>query len=78
MPWMAADRSLPDYMDIRDDRVVFFTSLDNGSKRSFYYSARAVTRGDFVLPHVTAEAMYDPSVRALAGAGRVKVNARGN
>lgn len=69
--WMK-DRSVPDYVDIRDDRIIMFASLQGPQK--FYYTARAVTRGEFVLPHVHAEAMYDPTTQAYAGGGKLKVN----
>lgn len=68
--WMK-DRAVPDYIDIRDDRIILFTSL-SGSQR-YYYTARAVTKGEFVLPHVHAEAMYDPLTHAYAGGGRLTV-----
>jgi len=60
-------------MDIRDDRLILFTSLGKRSARAFYYTARAVTRGSFVLPNVQAEAMYDPTILSLSGAGRLEV-----
>jgi uncharacterized protein YfaS (alpha-2-macroglobulin family) len=72
-PWMR-DRAVPDYMDIRDDRIVLFTS--GSDNIVFYYTARAVSAGDFVLPNVHAEAMYDPSVHAWSGGGKLSVKAR--
>ncbi len=74
LPWMK-DRTQPDYLDIRDDRLIFFASIDAKASATFYYYARAVTSGDFILPHVFAEAMYDPTVNARAGGGRVQVAA---
>lgn len=68
--WMQG-RSVPDYVDIRDDRIIMFASLPGPQK--FYYTARAVTRGEFVLPHVHAEAMYDPATQAYAGGGKLTV-----
>lgn len=73
--WMK-DRSVPEYMDIRDDRLILFSSLTTAEPQSFYYAARAVTEGDFVLPHVHVEAMYDPTVHAFSGGGKLSVRAR--
>jgi uncharacterized protein YfaS (alpha-2-macroglobulin family) len=35
-----------------------------------------VTQGEFVLPHVFAEAMYDPDIAARTGAGKLVVKGR--
>jgi uncharacterized protein YfaS (alpha-2-macroglobulin family) len=75
-PWMKKDRSEAQYMDVRDDRLILFASLNANEKNSFYYAARAVTKGEYVLPHVHAEAMYDPMTVAYNGAGQFKVIAR--
>ncbi len=58
------DRSTPDFMDIRDDRMIFFTDLSSQGS-TFYYVVRAVTPGTFQHAPTLAEAMYDPSVRAV-------------
>jgi len=72
LAWLK-DATPADYADIRDDRIVFYTDLAPGQTRKFFYASRAVTAGKFTLPHVQAEAMYDPAVRALAGGGQVEV-----
>lgn len=74
-PWMK-DRAVADYVDIRDDRIISFLQVDGGRTSRLYYTARAVTVGDFVLPHVHAEAMYDPATQAYAGGGRATVKPR--
>lgn len=56
----------------REDRGIFFTNL-SGGKRTFTYRVRAATRGRFVLPAATAEAMYDPAVNARTGGGHVSI-----
>jgi uncharacterized protein YfaS (alpha-2-macroglobulin family) len=48
----------PDYIDIREDRVVFFGSVAP-KLATFTYHARAVNSGTFVVPPLFAEAMYD-------------------
>ena len=71
--WVRSKRSLPvDYLDIRDDRLLLFTEATS-EEREFFYGLRAVTAGDFVLPPVKAEAMYDPAVRSIRGEGRIRV-----
>ena len=61
-----------EYLDIRDDRLLLFTTA-NTNERDFYYTLRAVTRGRFTLPPIKAEAMYDPAVTAIRGAGEIRV-----
>lgn len=72
LDWLKEQREA-DFTDVRDDRIMFFTDLAAGEERTFYYASRAVTEGRFVLPHVEAEAIYDPSVSARAGGGRFEV-----
>ena len=60
-------------MDIRDDRMLLFVNLPRQQQRKFYYALRAVTVGDFILPPIAAEAMYDPAKSSVANSGRVKV-----
>ena len=60
-----------EHMDIRDDRLVFFTNV-NGITH-YKYVVRAVTRGDFILPAVRAELMYSPNIYSINGQGRVKI-----
>ena len=65
------------HMDIRDDRVIFYIpSLDPGSG-VYRYAARAVTRGDFKVPVIAAESMYDEGVFSRNGAGRLIVGGAG-
>lgn len=63
----------PDYMDIRDDRMLLFTNLPLQKERKFHYALRAVTVGEFILPPITAEAMYDPAKTSVANSGNVKI-----
>ena len=39
------------------------------------FVARAVTRGEFKLPPIHAECMYDPAIWSTRGAGVVRVKA---
>ncbi len=52
-----------DYKDIREDRALFFTTLDT-EKSDFIYQVRAVNKGIFVLPAVYASSMYDNKLQA--------------
>ena len=67
------DGARPNYMDIRDDRMLLFTNLSRQQQRKFHYALRAVTMGEFVLPPVSAEAMYDPAKSSVANSGNVRI-----
>ena len=73
IPWLKTEDFKPDYVDIRDDRLIFFGAFQRQRERKFHYALRAVTRGEFTLPPVTAEAMYDPANSSVAGSGKIKV-----
>lgn len=67
------DASKPDYFDVRDDRINFFTDLDGENEKVFYYMVRAVTKGSFKLGPVSADAMYVPEFRSSNGTGVISV-----
>ena len=48
--------------DVRDDRLVLFIDRLSG-ERSYGFKMRAVTRGKFRMPQVSAYGMYDAGVR---------------
>ncbi|MBR1604258.1 MAG: hypothetical protein IJ667_12590, partial [Synergistaceae bacterium] len=48
--------------DIRDDRIVLFFDRLSGEK-SYGFKVRAVSKGSFAVPVISAAAMYDPDVR---------------
>jgi hypothetical protein len=66
------DNHEPDYLDIRDDRINFFTKAD-GAVRHYYYLARAVSKGTFRLGPVSADAMYNGEYHSYNGAGTVRI-----
>lgn len=74
--WILDKTEEPQYMDIRDDRLLTFQSLRAGDPFVLYYTTRAVTAGTFILPPVKAEAMYDPSYRAISEMGTIKIKER--
>jgi uncharacterized protein YfaS (alpha-2-macroglobulin family) len=71
--WIGNKSVVPDYMDIRDDRLNIYLNLPKGKTVDFYYMLRAVTAGSFVLPPVKGEAMYDPFKESVANSGRIRV-----
>jgi uncharacterized protein YfaS (alpha-2-macroglobulin family) len=52
-----------DYADIREDRVLFFTSLDTSAKE-IVYRIKAINTGKYTVPPIQAESMYNPKVHA--------------
>jgi uncharacterized protein YfaS (alpha-2-macroglobulin family) len=61
-----------DYMDVRDDRITFFTTA-TGTVKNFYYLTRAVSKGSFQMGPVSADAMYNAEYHSYWGAGTVVV-----
>ena len=68
-----ASNFTPAYQDFRDDRVLMFSDAAF-SEMSFSYSVRAVTPGDYMVPALLVEAMYDPDIYGRYNPGtRLKV-----
>ncbi|MEA2695212.1 MAG: alpha-2-macroglobulin, partial [Acidobacteriota bacterium] len=76
LPWVTDANNTIDYLDLRDDRILVFTSLPSNSWVSFYTLARAVAPGKFRLPPIHAEAMYNPAFQATGERGRIEVKVR--
>jgi uncharacterized protein YfaS (alpha-2-macroglobulin family) len=76
LAWITDSNLRPSYMDLRDDRILVFTNLPPNSWQTYYSVVRAVTPGEFRLPPVQAEAMYDPALRATGERGTVEVGLR--
>jgi len=57
-----------DYVDIREDRVVYYGDFD-ASIRELTYKVKLTAAGTFVIPPSYAESMYDRSIRAISKAG---------
>jgi len=53
----------PDFVDIREDRVVLFGSVVD-SAQEFVYRIKATNKGKYVIPPAFAESMYNRAVRA--------------
>ncbi|WP_167590563.1 alpha-2-macroglobulin family protein [Oceanidesulfovibrio indonesiensis] len=73
LPWLDEKSDDTDYVDLRDDRVIFFLDLSERESQTVYVLLRAVTAGDFMLPPVLAEAMYDPQIAASTELGTMSV-----
>ena len=75
-PWVPEEDG-PDWVmrsDARDDRMLVFSKkfrLESGGKATFRYPVRVVSSGDFILPGVAVEAMYQPSIRARTVPARI-------
>ncbi len=54
---------LLDSKNMREDRALFFTSLDT-TDNVYSYRVRAINKGTFVLPAVYASSMYDTKLQA--------------
>lgn len=74
-PWMRKWKlNRENYLDIRDDRVMWFFDLSGGnSQLDFVVKLTAVTAGQFILPPSLFEAMYDNRYQAVKKGMPVKV-----
>lgn len=62
------------YQDIRDDRVLTYFDLRRGESKRFTVRLQATYVGNFILPAIQCEAMYDPTAQARSQAGRTIVS----
>jgi len=69
--WIA-DAGTPDHMDLRDDRIHFFTTA-SGTPTYFYYMVRAVSPGRFKVGLLSADAMYNGNYHSYYGSGSIQV-----
>lgn len=68
----------PTYQDIRDDRVYSYFDLGAGAIKTFKVLLNASYIGQYYLPGVNCEAMYDNSITAHISGKWVKVNRQGD
>ena len=59
--------------EMRDDRLLIFADYFPSRPSVFVYTLRAVSKGEFVLPPLAVEDMYDSSIRALTHTTSVTV-----
>jgi uncharacterized protein YfaS (alpha-2-macroglobulin family) len=63
----------PDYVDVREDRVVFYGTIDTSAQK-FVYRLKPTNRGKFAVPPLYAEGMYDRAVQARSLGGQFVVD----
>lgn len=63
-----------DYLDIREDRLVWYGSFAP-QMTELSYQVRVSAAGEFTVPVAAAEAMYDSRIRAQTAAGKLSVGA---
>lgn len=68
----SVNNDLMNYIDVREDRVNFFGSI-NSSVTELVYKIKAVTPGNYMVPPIYAEAMYNPSIQGHGISSRISV-----
>ena len=68
----AASTWKPDFVDVREDRVVFYGTVTTDAQ-TFSYRLKPTNRGTFRVPPLYAEGMYDRSVQARSLGGRFQI-----
>ncbi len=66
-------RFTPNFMEIRNDRVLAFRNRAWNGIYEYSYYARAVCEGEFVMPSTKIQLMYDPEVVAYTPMGKVVI-----
>jgi uncharacterized protein YfaS (alpha-2-macroglobulin family) len=61
-----------DYVEVREDRAVFFATVPTETLE-ITYQVKSCNRGNFVVPPVFAESMYDRKVKARGLGGKMSV-----
>jgi uncharacterized protein YfaS (alpha-2-macroglobulin family) len=61
-----------DYIDIREDRIVFYGDITNRISE-ITYQVKVTAAGQFTVPPSFAEAMYDRSLKAYSKSSTIKV-----
>lgn len=59
-----SNTSIPEYLDIRDDRVLTYFDINRNTKQVYRVRLTAAYQGRYYLPSVSCEAMYDQSIAA--------------
>lgn len=62
-----------EHLDLRDDRCIWHFSLPKSSFMTFTLRLKAAYEGEFVLPSVKCEALYDPHTFACTASSTTKV-----
>lgn len=62
-----------DFIDVRDDKIMWFFSLNKNRTHHLYIKLNAITPGSYTLSGAYVEAMYDDTYRALSESEKVVV-----
>ncbi len=69
-------RFVPNFFEIRDDRVLAFRDWLWSGRFAYSYYARAVCAGEFVSPPARVQLMYDPEVEGFSAVETLRVEPR--
>lgn len=61
-----------DYVDIREDRVVYYASFSS-TVTELFYKVKVTAAGKFIVPSTSAQSMYDPTIHAHTAASFINV-----
>jgi uncharacterized protein YfaS (alpha-2-macroglobulin family) len=61
-----------DYVDVREDRAIFFVTAPTDALE-IDYQIKSCNRGQFIVPPVFAQSMYDRNVKARGVGGKITV-----
>ena len=62
------------FQDYRDDKVYTFFTLNKGKSKTFRFKAKAALKGDYYLPAISCEDMYNGEIYAKDKATRAVIN----
>ncbi len=75
--WMANwNLHREEYVDIRDDRIIWFFDIRGRQYYDFVVKLNTVTVGEFIMPPTRVEAMYNPEYSATKTWGKATVTPR--
>ncbi|HQL24309.1 MAG TPA: hypothetical protein PKY95_07810, partial [candidate division Zixibacteria bacterium] len=77
LAWIPRESAAIGNSDIRDDRVLLFVDLNPKTAVVYHYSLRAVAAGEFQVPPIAAECMYNPVIAGASGSGVLTVRRPG-
>ncbi|MBI5745425.1 MAG: hypothetical protein HZA13_00285 [Nitrospirae bacterium] len=66
-------RFIPNYFEMRDDRVLVFKDRSWGGNYRYSYYARAVAEGEFMLPSAKIQLMYEPNTLSYTPVDKVVI-----
>ncbi len=72
-PETSSSNNVYTYQDIRDDRVLTYFDLRRGEAKSITVRLQATYVGNFILPAIQCEAMYDVDAQARTASSKVAV-----